>query len=404
MSRPPRPRRGRLPLAAATALLLAARGDDPGGPADATAAGDPGHGVVAGAEELGEPQLQLAYLDDAGSVHALDLLSGESAALGDVGPVGDLATDGRFLFAASEPAGELTVVDTGTWTVDHGDHVHYYRAPARVVGTIDWSGDVRASSSETLTALFSPDTGAGVVLDRAALGEGEVRELGTVDTAPHDGALVPLGDRLVSTGGDAVVVRDRTGEPLPGTEAACTDPGGGTATRVGVVVSCADGAVLVTEDGDGVLVERIPYPEDVAAGDRAVGLANRPGRPSVAAPAGDRGVWLLDTRARTWQLLPTGTPWVTAVAADDDSDRVVGVDTAGRVVVLDPQDGTTAATAPLVPADRLGDVDLQVDADRTYLNVPGRDELVEVDHADGARVARTFPAAVSPVHLAETGR
>ena len=403
MSRPPHRPIPAAVAACAAALAVTGCSADPA-PAAAGTAATGAHGYVAGAEELSEPQLQLAYLDDAGAVHTLDLLTGEPAELGDVGDVAAVDDDGRFLFAASDPAGELTVVDTGTWTVDHGDHVHYYRAPARVVGSLEWSGGVRVASSETLTALFSPDTGAGVVLDRAALGEGEVRELGTVDTAPHDGALVPLGDRLVSTGGDAVVVRDRTGEPLPGTEAACTDPGGGTATRVGVVVSCADGAVLVTEDGDGVLVERIPYPEDVAAGDRAVGLANRPGRPSVAAPAGDRGVWLLDTRARTWQLLPTGTPWVTAVAADDDSDRVVGVDTAGRVVVLDPQDGTTAATAPLVPADRLGDVDLQVDADRTYLNVPGRDELVEVDHADGARVARTFPAAVSPVHLAETGR
>ena len=397
-------RRGSAAAACAAALAVTGCAADRG-PADAGAAAPPSaHGYVEGAAELTEPQLQLAHLDDAGSVHATDLLTGETAALGEVGDVSAVDDDGRFLFAASEPAGELTVVDTGTWTVDHGDHVHYYRAPARVVGSLDWSGDVRVASSETLTALFSPTTGTGVVLDRTALGRGEVDEVAVVGSAPHDGALVPLGDRLVSTGDGAVVVRDREGEPLVGTEAACADPGGGLATRVGVVVSCADGAVLVTEAGEGVSVERIPYPEAVAAGDRAVGLANRPGRPSVAAPAGERGVWLLDSRARTWQLLPTETPWVTAVAADDEHDRVVGVDTGGRVVVLDPRAGTTAATEPLVPAAELGLVDLQVDADRTYLNVPGRGELVEIDHADGARVARTLPAAVAPVHLAETGR
>lgn len=49
-------------------------------------------------------------------------------------------------------------------------------------------------------------------------------------------------------------------------------------------------------------------------------------------------------------------------------------------------------------------MDLQVDADRAYVNVPGRGEVVEIDYADAARVARTLPAEVAPDHLAETGR
>lgn len=407
MSRPSR-RRRLLPVAAtACAAVLTVTGCA-GDPAPAASGATPtsdagGHGYVPGAQELTEPQLQLAYLDEEGSAYTVDLLTEESTALGDLGEVAAVDDDGRYLFAASETAGELTVVDTGTWTVDHGDHVHYYRAPARVVGSLEWSGEVRVAASETLTALFSPTTGVGVVLDRAGLGQGELREVATVRTGPHDGALVPLGDRLVSTGEDAVVVRDRAGGPLPGARAECVDPGGGHATRVGVVVSCADGAVLVTETDDGVAVERIPYPRAVPAEDRAVGLANRPGRPALAAPAGRQGVWLLDSRARTWQLLPTDTPWVRAVAADDDRDRVVGLDATGRVVVLD-RDGVLAATGPLVPVDQLDRVDLQVDADRAYVNVPGRSEVVEIDYADGARVARTFPTEVVPVHLAETGR
>ncbi|MQA34713.1 ABC transporter [Modestobacter roseus] len=400
MSRPPR-----FALSALTCvLLLAGCGSDAVEPSSAGAAPTTGgHGYVEGAAELTEPQLQLAYLDDAGSVRAVDLLTEESAELGDVGGVAAVATDGRFLFAASEPDGELTVVDTGTWTVDHGDHVHYYRAPARVVGTLDWSGGVRAASSETLTALFSPDTGAGLVLDRTALGDGELTEVARVDAEPHDGALVPLGNRLVATTAGSVVALDADGEQLPGAETECAEPRGGHATRVGVVVSCADGAVLATGTEDGVAFERIPYPEPVADEDRAAAFANRAGRPSVAAPAGQRGVWVLDSRARTWQLVPTDTPWVHAVAADDAEDRVVGVDTAGRVVVLTPEDGAIVATEQLLPVDRLDEVDLQVDADRAYVNVPGGDRLVEVDYADGARLARSFPTEVAPAHLAETG-
>ncbi|MGY1771584.1 hypothetical protein [Blastococcus sp. SYSU D00813] len=408
MSRPPRRLLGRRPSAPpagvlAGVLLLAGCASDDGEPSDAAAAATSEHGYVAGAEELAEPQLQLAYLDGSGSVHALDLVTGESAVLGDVGDVSAVATDGRFLFAASDPDGELTVVDTGTWTVDHGDHVHYYRTDPRVTGTLDWSGGVRAASSETLTALFSPDTGTGLVLDRAALGQGEVTELARITAAPHDGALVPLGDRLVATTPDSVVALDAGGEPLGGGEADCAEPRGGHPTRVGVVVSCADGAVLATETDDGVELERIPYPAPVPEEERAAAFDNRPGRPAVAAPAGERGVWLLDTRARSWELLPTDIPWVRAVAADDDADRVVGIDAAGRVVVLTPG-GPAAATEPLLPPDRLDQVDLQVDADRAYVNDPAGNRLLEVDYADGARLARVFPAEVAPVHLAETGR
>lgn len=402
--RPPG-RRSSAPAAGALAgvLLLAGCGSgNAGDAAGAAATPTEEHGYVAGAEELAEPQLQLAYLDDAGSVHALDLLTGEAAALGDVGGVSAVATDGRFLFAASDPDGELSVVDTGTWTVDHGDHVHYYRTDPRVTGTLDWSGGVRAASSETLTALFSPDTGTGVVLDRAALGQGEVTELARIEAAPHDGALVPLGNRLVATTPDSVLVLDPEGEPL-GAGTDCAEPRGGHATRVGVVVSCADGAVLVTEADAGVDLERIPYPSPVPDGERAGGFANRPGRPAVAAPAGSRGVWLLDTRARSWEFLATDTPWVQAVAADDDEDRVVGIDAGGRVVVLTPGE-PAAATEPLLPPDRLDQVDLQVDADRAYVNDPAGTRLLEIDYADGARLARTFPAEVAPAHLAETGR
>jgi hypothetical protein len=410
VSRPSRRPPGRRPSppvvgAVVGVLLIAGCGSDDGDPAGgpAAAAASAEHGYVPGAEELAEPQLQLTYLDQAGSVRALDLMTEEVAVLGDVGDVTAVGTDGRFLFAASDPAGELTVVDTGTWTVDHGDHVHYYRTEPRVTGTLDWSGGVRVASSETLTTLFSPDSGTGVVLDRAALGQGEIDELVRVRAEPHDGVLVPLGASLVSTTAGSVVALDADGEPLAGVEVECAEPRGGHATRVGVVVSCADGAVLATETGDGVEFERIPYPAPVSDGERAAAFANRPGRPAVAAPAGDRGVWLLDTRARSWELLPTDTPWVHAVAADDEEDRVVGVDAGGRVVVLTPG-GPAVATEPLVPVDRLDQVDLAVDADRAYVNDPGGRRLLEIDYADGARVARTFPVGIAPAHLAETGR
>jgi hypothetical protein len=138
--------------------------------------------------------------------------------------------------------------------------------------------------------------------------------------------------------------------------------------------------------------------------ERATSFAQRPGRPVVAAPAGERGVWLLDTRARSWQLVETATPVVRAVAADDEQDRVVGLDAAGRVVVIEPATGATATTDVLVDAAELADVTVEVDADRSYVNVPSAGVVHEVDHADGARIARTFDTVVTPAFFAETGR
>ena len=407
-ARPPGRRASRPVRAAVLGLALLAAGcaaDEPPAATDAAAAEDGGgHGYVAGAAELTEAQLQLSYLDRAGGAHSLDLLTGETVPLGSIGPTASVVSDGRFLFATSEPAGELTVVDTGTWTVDHGDHTHYYRAEPRVVGTLDWAGDVRVASSESTTALFSPATGAGVALDREALGQGEVVETATTRAAPHDGVLLPLDDLLVTTDGDRVLALDAAGDPVAGGEAPCPDVRGGASTRVGVVVSCADGAVLATAAGGEVSFEAVPYPVPVEPAERATSFAQRPGRPVVAAPAGQRGVWLLDTRARSWQLVETDVPLVRAVAADDERDRVVGLDVTGRVVVVEPATGATAVTDVLVDPAELGEVTVEVDADRSYVNVPSAGVVHEIDHADGARVARTFDTVVPPAFFAETGR
>ncbi|WP_369138132.1 hypothetical protein [Modestobacter versicolor] len=405
--RPRRADRRRPALASAVGLVLLTTGCAGEAASGSTPAAGPAtpHGYVAGAAELTEPQLQLGYLDASGAAHALDLLTGETTDLGAVGPAGSVASDGRFLFVSSEPAGQLTVVDTGSWTVDHGDHTHYYRAEPRVVGTLDWAGEVRVGSSERVTALFSPTTGGGVVLDREALGRGDLEQTATVGAEPHDGVLLPLGDGLVGTDGDRVRVLDAAGEPAGGEGAACPGVRGGAATRVGVVVSCADGAVLATEADGAVTFESIPYPTAVADGDRAAVFAQRPGRPGLAAPAGDRGVWLLDTRAAEWQLVETPTPLLRAVAVDDDRDRVVALDATGRVVVIEPDVGVVATTDVLVgSAEDLATATVEVDADRAYVNVASAGVVHEIDYVDGARVARSLETVVAPAFLAETGR
>ena len=418
-----------------TILLGTAACADPA--ATPTASAVP-HGYVAGAAEMAEPQLQLATINGAGSLALLDLLDGTSVALTTLDEVSTVSTDGRFVFVASAGPGTVTIVDSGTWTVDHEDHQHYYRADPAVVGTVTGSGTGTVAGGGTLTTVRFADSGTGLILDTGDLADGTVTELGRVAGDPGDGVLVPFGDSVLAGrtdapgsagptdapgsaghGAAAVRVLDSSGTPVPGATADCAELSGTITTRVGVVFGCADGALLATAgtgaDTDaGIAFERIPYPDGVTAADRALEFGNRAGRPTVAAVAGDTGAWLLDTRERSWSRLATDTPLLQVAAVDDSAGHVVALAADGRVLVLDAATGSTlAATEPLLPATlaaaETGDaglldgVDLTVDAGRAYLNAPLEGLVYEVDFADNARIARTFPIDGEPRFLAETG-
>ena len=371
------------------------------------------HGYVEGATEETEPQLHLATVDAGGRLALLDLLSESSSDITTLSGTTGIATDGRFVFASS-PAG-LTIVDTGVWTVDHEDHSHYYRAEPSVLGTLEGGGPATVVGGASRTGVWFGETGTGVVLDSGALGTGTIGELARIEGEPHDGAIVPLGDRLLVTdAAGSVRVHDADGDPLD-TVADCSGFSGTIATRVGRILVCEQGVLLATETANtGIAFETIAYPEGVAAEQRATEFRGRPGRPTVAAVAGTTGAWLLDTRERTWTLLPTEAPLLLVAAADDRDGNVVALAADGRVLVLDPVSGATvAATGPLLAdtvaaasADPalLAGLELTVDSTRAYLNAPVEGLVYEIDYADGARVARTFAVAGSPLLLAETGR
>ena len=430
-SRPPRlipaPLLGGM-LAVTTLLGTAACAGPGAGPVATPTASPVPHGFVAGADEMAEPQLHLATVNAAGSLALLDLLDGTSTPVGTLDEVSGLSTDGRFLFAAAAGPGTVTIVDSGAWTVDHEDHQHYYRAEPAVVGTVTGSGAGVAAGGGTLTTVRFAASGTGLVLDTGDLADGTVTELARIQGEPGAGVLVPVGDSVLAgrtdapgsaaNGVAAVRVLDSSGAPVAGATADCAELSGTITTRVGTVFGCADGALLATAGADagaGITFERIPYPDGVAAADRALHFGNRAGRPTVAAVAGDGGAWLLDTRERTWSRLATDTPLLQVAAVDDSAGHVVALAADGRILVLEAATGSTlAATEPLLPATLaaaaagsaglLEGVELTVDASRAYLNAPAEGLVYEIDYADSARIARSFPIDGEPRFLAETGR
>lgn len=382
-------------VAAGLALgLTACSTEDTAGPsADETTATAKPHGYVEGASEAQEPQVRLLAVSADGSTTVHDLITDETTELDDVEAPDHSTTDGRFLVTSTED--RTTIIDGGAWTVDHGDHTHYYAAEPRVVGTIDGGGPVEVHSSETMTTITWPERGEGVVLDRAALGQGDVQETARVDAT----VLLPFGELLVAGTGTGVRVLDADGQPTDGEPtggaAACADPAGGIVTRAGAVVGCADGAVVVGEDGE---PSTVALPEGA---ERPTAFSARAGRPTVAGLAGDRGVWLLDSREGSWRLVETERPLRAVSAVDDEDEHVVGIDDQGRVVVLTASTGAVATTEPLLDPDE--QPLLQLDAQRAYVADASGSQVHEVDFADGARVARSIDLTAAPVAFAEVG-
>ncbi|WP_422934315.1 ABC transporter [Sinomonas sp. P47F7] len=386
-------------------------------PPSSTTPSGSGHGAVTGASEVAEPQLHLVAVDGTGNVGMLDLLGNSETKLGTVAPPSSTVSDGRYVFATTSKGVEI--VDSGVWTWDHGDHFHYYRSTPALLGTVVGGGAPAVSTSTLSTAggtgLFFPESGEAVLLDNASLSRGEIRERFRIKLPPHRGLVVPVGDGAIVTTPDAegkpaaLQYYTAEGKPLEGAQADCSDGQGSIVTRIGAVVGCADGAVLITGQGDAPALEKVPYP-DAASAMAAVKFDARKGRPTVAGMGGPSGVWLLSTRQRSWTWLPTPIPMVRASAVDDEQGHIVTLDDEGRVHVYIAKTGQEAGvTEPLLPkttltSSSLDSVSLTVDAQRAYLNAPTDGLVYEIDFADRARIARTLTPSVQPVFIAETGR
>jgi hypothetical protein len=250
--------------------------------------------------------------------------------------------------------------------------------------------------------VFFAGSGEAVLLDNAALADGKIAELFRIETGADTGIVAPLAEGALVTDGDELVFHDASGAATDASTE-CAAASGAITTRVGVVVGCADGAVLATWEDAAAAFERIPYP-DATDADRALSFDGRKGRPTVAALAGDSGFWLLDTRERAWQLVATETPLVRVSAVDDAEGHVVAVDAEGRVKVYIAGTGAQVAATEPLPVEMGDTVSLTVDEQRAYVNAPVARIVFEIDYADGARVARTLETPTSPRFVAEVGR
>ncbi|MER7899248.1 hypothetical protein ABTX62_24830 [Streptomyces sp. NPDC096046] len=397
-----------LTLAALLATGCAADKADGSRPAVSSPSATP-HGYVEGAQEAAEQQSRLLLNDPgSGSTRVLDLITGKVHTTAQVKGAVRLGTDGRFGYLHA--SGGIHVLDSGAWMVDHGDHVHYYSAAVRDVGELPARSRAQVRGDAAVTAVTDGE-GRTLLYDRGKLEKGRIASPRTLP-GTYTGAVVPYEEHLLAfadNGGTTeLVVLDRTGERVAAPDVECEQPRGDAVTRRGVILGCADGALLVrTEDG-AFTAEEIPYGKDVPARERATSFRQRPGSDTLTAPAGSDAVWVLDVTERTWTRVDTG-PVVAANTAGEGSPLLV-LESDGSLHGYDIATGKrTARTKPLLTGGtRTGAKGsapvIEVDRSRAYVNDPEGKKVFEIDYNDGLRIARSFDLDVKPVLMAETGR
>lgn len=401
------------PALAAVAILAAGCGsqDDAESGAGSPASSATPHGYVEGATEAAEPQSRLLLGDpESGDTQVLDLTTGKVHDTARRAGVTALTTDGRFGYFHG--ADGTQVLDSGAWMVDHGDHVHYYRAKIQEVGELPGDTGTVVRGDASVTVVTSAD-GKASVYPRAALEKGS---LGTPARLPgtYAGAVVPYAEHLIALTGESggpaeVAVLDRSGKRVATPEAECEDPEGDAVTRRGIVLGCADGALLVHEDDGAFTAEKIPYGEDVPKAERAAEFRHRPGSSTLTAPAGKDAVWVLDVTEGAWTRVETGRVVAANTAGEGapllvlESDGALhgyDVSTGKEITVTDPLLKDISEAGPGTTATPL----IEVDRSRAYLNDPEGKRVYEIDYNDDLRVARTFALDVRPSLMVETGR
>ncbi|MEI5519840.1 hypothetical protein WB401_30870 [Streptomyces brasiliscabiei] len=366
------------------------------------------HGYVEGAQEKAEQQSRLLLNDPAtGDTRVLDLITGETHEVSRTTGTTELTTDGRFGYFHT--AGGTRVLDSGAWMVDHGDHVHYYRAAVRDVGRLPGGPGTRVRSDAAVTAV-TDEEGRTRIYRRAGLEKGNAGSARTL-SGTHAGAVVPYAEHLLGVADNGeVAVYDREGERAASPDARCEEMRGDALTRRGVVLGCADGALLVREVDGTFTAEKIPYGSDVPEAERVTAFRHRPGSDTLTAPAGKRAVWVLDVSERTWTRVKTG-PLVSANTAGEGSVLIV-LETDGALHGYDIATGKQVSrTKPLLTgapdAGREGgDAGpvIEVDRSRAYLNDLKGKRVYEIDYNDNLRIARTFDLDIEPALMVETGR
>ncbi|MBG0561429.1 hypothetical protein [Actinoplanes aureus] len=352
------------------------------------------HGYVEGAEESPEAQPAIAYAARGSHrLHLLDLATESPSAIELSIGAQQVSEDGRFVYVTDGDR-RLEIVDSGVWTVDHTDHVHYYRAPARSLGTLTFDTKIATVTGFGAHTTIGTADGRIRVLDRRRLEAGRLVELARITAGGTGPLALPYADGLlIGMGGERIVATDAHGRESGALTAPCRAPRDAVVLRGGAIFACDNHWVRVKHGN--------PLSATILASPRPPGSHVRFGyrpRSNEAALAGHTGVWSVNAAKATLRHVPSAGRRITAAASPADGRTVLALDASGALLSYDLGTGKILAQAH-VPA-----TSLTVDVNRAYLSSPRERVIREIDYRDGLRTARTLRTAEQPDLMVEVGR
>lgn len=232
------------------------------------------------------------------AVHLLDLDKGavtHSFATADAPSALVTSPGGRYALAVQRQQDRVQVIDGGLWQEDHGDHLHDYRAAPRLTtATLAGPRPTHYEVMDGMAALFMDGmTDAGLpaavhTLTDASLGKGGAESQFSLPEAVH-GTAEPRGR-------DALLVSARTAD-APGTlpnvvdlyqreasgwkmkqrfEPRCPDLHGSYSNATHSVFGCADGVLIIRQNGAQFIASKIANPPGMPANARIGTLTGHP--------------------------------------------------------------------------------------------------------------------------------
>lgn len=304
------------------------------------------------------PVLRLAIADGrAPEVRIVGLSSGRTLLTATTAtPASSLVPlgDGRHVAAAQYDGDRIDLIDGGSWTEDHADHLHSYAKPPATLPSPLSAPDpshVVAHGDEVL--VFADGAGAVHRYSLSALAGG-TRAFSTLPAGrPHHGVAVPFGDRfLVTTPAptgalpNGVALQDAAGREVA-RFGGCDLLHGEATGADWAAFGCGRGTLLI--DGTTTPSSRvIAYP--ASAGSARVGTWNAtPSGRHLVGALGSSGVLILDRRTSTQRIVRFDAP-VHAVAVDTDRAAAAVLTRDGTLHVISAGTGATLRSTSAVGA------------------------------------------------------
>ncbi len=332
----------------------------------------------------------VAYADhvevfDAATIESLGEVATDSAVYV------QMAADGRHVFTLAHQDERIGLLDSGTWTEQHGDHGHSYTLPPTATDLEIDHLSYHAVSDDERSVIWYDDLGAFGVLEHDELEGGTIEPQVIEFGEPHHGVAVPTADggflASVADDGEAtgVAVLDAAGEEMRRFE---TCPGLHGETHVGqtgYAFGCSTGVLVV----DGGQARSIAAPVEGAGtgslasdGESAVvaGTLEAEDQPELATQLA-----LYDTAAGVATAVDLGAAFSNVVVSQG---RAITMGTDGALRAVDLASGAVATLPAIAEWEKTDDWQeprpyVAVEGDTVWITDPFGSAIHTLDLATG---------------------